>query len=114
MIDLEQETEFLKFISIHNKVYESNDQFSLRREIFNKNLETIKRLNSQNKKYKLDVNHFTDMSDEEFNSFNKLKTGSDLYLTESPLTLDQEMKLHDMNGLDWRDIGAVTRVKDQG
>ena len=113
--DLGADTEFLKFISVHNKEYSTTKDMNARREIFNKNLETINYHNSLNKKYKLGVNQFTDLTDEEFAAMNKLKTGSSLH-TQKPsfVSISEEKVLHQAEGLDWRKLGAVTRVKDQG
>lgn len=113
--NLEQDTEFLKFISLHNKEYETTNEFNFRREIFAKNLETINEHNSKKRSYTLGVNQFTDMSDEEFNSMNKLKTGSNLYTKKnSYVSISEAKQIKQEAGIDWRKLGAVTRVKDQG
>jgi C1A family cysteine protease len=108
------EGEFQQFIQKYNKQYASKEEYSARFEIFK---ETITFINTHNaddtKTHKVAINHFADMTHEEFTSTitPKVKRPSNDGATFSHKIIN--------NGsipatVDWRQKGAVTPVKDQG
>ncbi|RID53385.1 hypothetical protein BRARA_G00781 [Brassica rapa] len=77
-----------------SRVYSDESEKQMRLKIFKKNLEFIENFNNKgNQSYKLGVNEFTDLTDEEFLATNTGRVG--------------ESK-------DWRKGGVVTPVKKQG
>jgi hypothetical protein len=97
----------------HGKVYNALGEKDKRFQIFKDNLRYIDDHNSQNRSYKLGLNRFADLTNEEYRSkflgTKKLggkKKFSDRY---APKVGD---KLPD--SVDWRKKGAVVDVKDQG
>eukprot|EP01107_Rhizomastix_libera_P001541 TRINITY_DN1252_c0_g1_i5.p1 TRINITY_DN1252_c0_g1~~TRINITY_DN1252_c0_g1_i5.p1 ORF type:complete len:319 (+),score=38.85 TRINITY_DN1252_c0_g1_i5:125-1081(+) len=101
---------FGNFIATHNKKYTVAER-AHRFDIFKKNLEIIAQLNAQSNLTEYGVNHFSDLTSEEF---------ARLYLSkvhESPRDLEtlDVAKLRDVlpDTWDWREHGAITVVKDQ-
>lgn len=104
----------------HEKTYPTDTLETFRFAIFKKNLETIEKHNIDYEKglytYRLGTNQFADMTVEEFKekmlgtrfnmSFNK-HSSSGTFLKLSP-------QVEIPTAIDWRKLGAVTEVKDQG
>jgi len=104
------------FKAVHEKVYESKAEDSLRQKIFNEN---VARIEEHNKKYEtgkvnfdLAVNRFTDMLQSEVGALMKGLPPSDNAPSKSVFVADKVAVLPDT--VDWRDKGIVTAVKDQG
>ena len=108
-----------EFKSKHSKLYESNDEESSRRSIFEANLKKIQshnlRADMGHHTYRLGMNQFGDMTHEEFvsvmNGYNKTKnmvrsTNNPRFLAPSNVAIP--------DSVDWRTQGYVTPVKDQG
>lgn len=102
-----------QWMALHGRVYKDEAEKEMRFKIFKANLEHIEAFNrEEGKSYKLDLNEFTDLTNEEFRAShygfkmpsNPTKTTSFRYenLTEVPPSID------------WRKKGAVTPVKNQG
>ncbi|XP_066256965.1 cathepsin L-like proteinase [Euwallacea similis] len=112
-------TSFKSFQLQYNKVYQSDAELSLREQTFNSNVRKIDEHNQLYAQglttYTMDINQFADMTPEEFSSM--LKT-----IPLSNVSLNQDanggnMKLDDSKlpeSIDWRDLGMVTAVKNQG
>ena len=107
LYNLEQ-AEFHSYISLHNKLY-SDSEYAMRFKIYRDNSAYIRKVNSMNKGFTLVVNKFADLSAEEFTS---------KYLgTRMPDTLMKStQKVHQIfeSSKDWRYLGKVSRVKNQG
>lgn len=101
----------------HGKVYNALGEKEKRFEIFKDNLRFIDEHNSENRTYKVGLNRFADLTNEEYRSMylgakksvrkNTLKAkNSDRYLPRVGESLP--------DFVDWRKEGAVVDVKDQG
>ena len=104
--------EFENFLLVHNKVYtESEKQF--RFSIFNSNLNIIYNINAQGLDFKLGVNKFADLTQEEFSKLIRRKTTKKQ--VERVLNVNQKQKIGASPiNWDWRDKGAVSDVVNQG
>ncbi|KAJ0081461.1 hypothetical protein Patl1_10543 [Pistacia atlantica] len=104
-----------QWMARHGRTYEDQAEKEKRFKIFKQNLEFIEKFNNVgNQTYKLSINQFADLTDDEFlasrtgykpiPSQSRTATTSFGYenLTEVPTSLD------------WREKDAVTQVKDQG
>ena len=105
--------EFNYFIEKYKKQYESVDEFRMRFSIFKENMIDIFEHNNRNHKFKLGMNHFTDLTNDEYsllNGFFQYEKVNSRFSCEpfSPKNMNAD------DAIDWRDINAVTPVKDQG
>ncbi|KAL2484079.1 Senescence-specific cysteine protease SAG12 [Forsythia ovata] len=99
----------------YGRVYKDDLEKATRFEIFKKNVEFIESFNNGGtQRYKLGVNEFADMTNEEFRaSRNGYKMS---FQQKSPSTtgFEYENVTAVPTSMDWRKKGAVTGVKDQG
>ncbi|KAL1505335.1 hypothetical protein ABEB36_004924 [Hypothenemus hampei] len=107
------ENSFKNFQVQFRKKYVNNSELLLREQIFAKNLEQIEQHNARFRQglvtYEMGVNKFSDLTSEEFQAFLRAK--------ESPLPVQEkwlESTESPPDSIDWRELGAVTEVKDQG
>jgi len=104
------EREFISFMKEHSKVYESED-LAVRFAIFSQNIKLIENHNAQNHSYWLGMNKFGDLTAQEFAARNgyvsNAKPRSEMNVM--PIPMEEAAA-----SLDWRALGAVTPVKDQG
>lgn len=102
-----------QWMARYGRVYKDADEKNRRSTIFEENLKYIQSFNrANNKPFKLGVNEFADLTNEEFTtSRNRFKshvcsTDTTLFRYENVTVVPATM--------DWRKKGAVTPVKDQG
>lgn len=105
--------EFTFFIEKYNKNYGSIDDFRMRFAIFKENMIEVFQHNSRNHNFKLGMNHFTDLTNHEYrilNGFVQYEKADSRFSCE-PFVPENDNASDD---IDWRDLNAVTSVKDQG
>ena len=99
----------------HGKAYNALGEKEKRFEIFKDNLRFIDEHNSVERSYKVGLNKFADLSNEEYRSMylggrkgnrTRLSRASDMYMPRVGEELPEKV--------DWRELGAVVPVKDQG
>lgn len=107
-----------QWMAEHGRVYKDELEKKRRFEVFKANVEYIESANRDvaTRKYKLAVNQFADLTNEEFKalhhgfvtskSANMNSTGTFKYADTSAAVVPPN--------LDWRARGAVTPIKDQG
>lgn len=105
---------YQNWMAHHGRVYNDINEMEKRFEIFKRNVARIDAFNrASNKPYKLGVNQFADLTNEEFRaSRNRYKA----HVCDSSKTTSfkYENVTAAPSSLDWRKKGAVTPVKDQG
>ncbi|XP_027911567.1 ervatamin-B-like [Vigna unguiculata] len=101
-----------QWMQVHGKVYKNTAEKEKRFQIFKDNVEFIESFNAAgNKPYKLGVNHFADLTVEEFKaSRNGFKKPHEFSTT--PFKYENVTAIP--AAIDWRKKGAVTPIKNQG
>ena len=100
-------TKFDSYLNEYNKNYEENEYWK-RLDIYKNNLDYIENHNKKNNTYKLGETQFTDISREEFSNMILPKN------FDSNCEQINTGHLFFPNEIDWRDLNAVTSVKNQG
>merc|ERR1711887_294353 len=100
----------------HEKRYDSRTEELHRFEVFNANLKNIMEHNDAGHSYKLGVNEFSDLTEEEFES---RFLGGYKGFAQQPATVLASSASPKVNSklpesVDWRDKGVVSPVKNQG
>ncbi|XP_073109173.1 senescence-specific cysteine protease SAG39 [Elaeis guineensis] len=112
--DVPMSTRHEQWMAQYGRVYKDAVEKERRFQIFKDNSNYIESVNrAGNRKYKLGLNQFADMTNEEFKAshlgFKPMR------LTKSTTGSFQYANLTDVSdSMDWRTRGAVTPVKDQG
>ncbi|ESN92793.1 hypothetical protein HELRODRAFT_185160 [Helobdella robusta] len=114
---LDVEVEWMKFKSLHNKVYANEEEEDLRKRIFGMNHRFIIDHNQLHEKgersFTVGINQFADMTVHEFKeTMNGLKINSERVRGSTYLSPNINMTLP--TEIDWRKKGLVTQVKNQG
>ncbi|EFA80934.1 counting factor associated protein [Heterostelium album PN500] len=105
--------EFEQFKTTYDKVYAHDEEHSERFATYKQNREMIIAHNTQESSYKLAMNHFGDMTAEEFEL--KIKPRVPRPDTNGAHDVhDNDRTINLPATVDWRQQGCVTRVKDQG
>ncbi|KAK0590223.1 hypothetical protein LWI29_024210 [Acer saccharum] len=98
----------------YGRVYSDNDEKEKRFQIYKENVALIESFNkANNKPYKLGVNEFADLTNEEFKaSRNRFK--GHMCSQNELISFKYENVTAVPSTMDWRKKGAVTPIKDQG
>ncbi|KAI6673070.1 hypothetical protein NL676_000976 [Syzygium grande] len=101
-----------QWMARYGRVYKNIEERQSRFEIFKSNVQWIESFNrASGKPYKLGVNQFADLTNEEFKARNRFK--SRMCSTEAA-SFKYENVTTVPSSMDWRKKGAVTPVKNQG
>ncbi|KAE8700537.1 Senescence-specific cysteine protease SAG39 [Hibiscus syriacus] len=108
---------FEQWLSSYSRVYQDETEKNKRVQIFMENVEYIESHNADtSKKYKLGVNEFTDLTNEEFKT---MRNGYKMRPSKAvPSSKTSSFGYENItavpSSMDWRKKGAVTGIKDQG
>ena len=104
---------FNKWSSTYNKAYATPVELNYRRAVFTRNYFKVLHLNKIHS-HKSALNHFADLTEEEFVSrYTGLRIPENIKF-EVPKDTPAAPKDVEQQGVDWRTRGAVNAVKDQG
>jgi len=106
-----------KWMAEHGREYADEEEKARRLEVFRANAKLIDSFNSAGEKsHRLATNRFADLTDEEFRAAGTgLQRPSTVAGAGSGVFRYENFSLDDAAGsVDWRAMGAVTGVKDQG
>lgn len=93
------DSEFMNFVSEFRKSYGSQEDFIARREIFKQNyLQNVKHNNEGDQSYKLGVNQFSDLTEQEFKQILGLRIPN-----RRTITIDNSLSKVGDTIVDWRD-----------
>ena len=103
-----------QWMAQHGKSYKDSYEKEMKYQIFKENVQRIEAFNSAgDKPYKLGINQFADITNEEFKARNRFKGHMCSTITRTP-TFKYEHVTAVPVSVDWRQKGAVTPIKDQG
>ena len=102
---------FSKWTMKHGRAYGSPAEHSYRLSVFHKNYLMVKTHNESNSSYTKALNKFSDMTHEELRS---KYLGYKPAIAARPKNYSNEVNYTVDQTKDWRDLGAVNAVKDQG
>jgi len=108
----EYETLFTRWVQKHSKSYDA-DEFFYRFNVFKDNVDKIYQHNQAKHSWKMGMNHFGDMTAEEFIATHTGYKQVKMDTLRASNTKNLEGKATP-SFVDWRSKGAVTPVKDQG
>lgn len=108
-------SEFISYMTEHQKSYSSQEEFDFRLSVFKQNLDKINAHNANpDKTHTMGLNDMADWTTEEFNQLLGFRqTGTAARDAGEIFTLDKT-NLKEATPIDWREKGAVTSVKNQG
>ncbi|KAL7224125.1 hypothetical protein ACSBR1_025561 [Camellia fascicularis] len=108
-----------EWLAKHGKAYNSLGEKDKRFEIFKDNLKFVDEHNSENRTYKVGMNRFADLTNEEYRSrYLGTRTDAKRRFVKSKVGLSRRYVVRGDEDLpesvDWRTKGAVAPIKDQG
>merc|ERR1719334_1734967 len=110
-------SQFSSFMAEHGKQYDTKAEYNLRLSIFKENLAKIEYHNRSGASWKMAVNQFSDLTQEEFEAtmtggYKRTPGMSGVPLAKVAPATKTRAELPD--SVDWRDKGVVSDPKDQG
>jgi hypothetical protein len=98
---------FISYISKHGKSYGTHEEYTFREKIYNDKMAAFAKINAKNENtFFVTSNKFTDWTDAEYKRILGYKR------PVGPKNVKVLNITNPSNGVDWRDQGAVTGVKD--
>jgi C1A family cysteine protease len=105
---------FTRFVDQYSKNYEVSTFFA-KYNTFKSNLNQVLAHNAQGKSFTLAINEFGDLSQAEFKAkYLKLKPLNNYYAKSFMQADLSGVQVPNADSFDWRNVGAVTPVKNQG
>lgn len=100
----------------HGREYKDAAEKEFRFNIFKDNVEYVESVNrAGDRKYKLSINKFADLTDEEFKAYHKGLIKPKVFGASVTSFTYENSSVSDVPpSMDWRTEGAVTGIKDQG
>jgi C1A family cysteine protease len=102
------EFEFIKYIAEYNKSYADLAEYNLRFQQFERSLELVIQHNATSSSYRLGLNKFSDWTADE-----KAALQTEWNITTSDDNVSRSNQAT-YQPIDWRTMGAVNPIKDQG
>ncbi|THU51128.1 hypothetical protein C4D60_Mb06t27760 [Musa balbisiana] len=100
-----------RWMAQHGRVYRDAAEKDRRFQIFKRNVEYVNTVNDAHRKYKLRINQYADLTNDEFKaSYGGFRPTT----TKAAPTFRYENETAVAPTVDWRSRGAVTPVKNQG
>ena len=107
--DSQWDSLYMDYVTDFRKSYDSVDMFAARKEVFKANYLKMDNHNKNiDKTYEMGLNQFSDWTEEEFQSILTLRVPK-----TRTITYEDETVAAPKGSIDWRDLGAITPVKDQ-
>ncbi|KAL2494722.1 Senescence-specific cysteine protease SAG12 [Forsythia ovata] len=104
-----------QWMAQYGRVYKDNAEKAMRYKIFKENVEYIEAFSkSGTRTYKLGINQFADLTNEEFQASRNGYIMSSYQKSPKASSFSYENVTAVPSSMDWRKKGAVTGVKDQG
>ncbi|WCJ32699.1 Cysteine proteinases superfamily protein [Euphorbia peplus] len=111
--DVSLQTMHEQWMSIYGRVYKDSNEKEMRFNIFKQNVQFIESFNKdEGRSYKLGINKFADLTNEEFKTSRNGFKGHMCSEQEGPFRYGNVSAVP--TSVDWRKKGAVTPIKDQG
>ncbi|WCJ32682.1 Cysteine proteinases superfamily protein [Euphorbia peplus] len=111
--DASLQTMHEQWMSIYGRVYKDSTEKEMRFDIFKQNVHLIESFNKdEGKSYKLGINQFADLTNEEFKTSRNRFKGHMCSEQVGPFRYENFSAVP--TSMDWRKKGAVTPIKDQG
>ncbi|KAI8424544.1 hypothetical protein MSG28_003001 [Choristoneura fumiferana] len=114
--DSDVDLAFHSYVKHHSKKYSSEHEHEMRKNIFQQNWEMVAHHNRQNLGYKLELNHFADLTEDELSSFTGLRRQGPAVGTHPFPHSDEEVaELADElpENYDMRVEGYISAIKNQ-
>jgi cathepsin L len=108
IVSAEQWT-FSKYVAHFQKQYDVSE-LPYRQGIFEKILAQVERHNALNESYELGINHFSDLTSDEFSAYLGRKGSKSLVASPKPMLQTGDFP----PSVDWRDKKVVSPIKNQG
>jgi cathepsin L len=105
---------FKSWKELHGKEYDTVEEHNYRLGVYKKNLEFIEDHNRQNLGFVVAMNHFGDLTSEEFAAFYLGTTKNVSMDTQYENAYEHNPMFELADSVDWRTKGAVTSIKNQG
>ena len=104
----------MSFLSLHHKSYATKEEYEYRLSIFRKTLESIRSENANPANtFTLGLNKFADWTPAEWRRILSYRPNSHMR-NAIPQDFDETKNVSIPSSIDWRDLGAVNIVRDQG